>query len=109
MHPPGGKCVHPEFISMFSRCSHLRGWPEFISSAHKLRYTLNVWQHGAHDGCTAFKIVHPVLESYTHGAGCTLSLKGNLAYNFMDLYFLCLSFHLEIYDMLKTTNIENTG
>ena len=36
-------------------------------------------------------------------------LKGNLAHNFMDLYFLCLSFHLEIHNMLKTKNIENSG
>ena len=36
-------------------------------------------------------------------------LKGNLAHNLMDLYFLCLSFHLEIYNMLKTNCIGNTG
>ena len=35
--------------------------------------------------------------------------KGNLAHNFMDLYFLCLSFHLDIYNMLKTKNIGNFG
>ena len=38
-----------------------------------------------------------------------LSLKGNLAHNFMDLYFLCLSFHLDISNMLKTKYIGNTG
>ena len=37
------------------------------------------------------------------------SLKGNLAHNFMDLYFLCLSFHLDIANMLKTKYIGNTG
>ena len=35
--------------------------------------------------------------------------KGNLAHNFMDLYFLCLSFHLDISNMLKTKYIGNTG
>ena len=34
----GGKCVYPEFNL----------------SAHKLRYTLNIKQHGAHARCTAF-------------------------------------------------------
>ena len=38
-----------------------------------------------------------------------ISLKGNLAHKFMDIYFLCLSFHLDIYDMLKTKNIGNLG
>ena len=28
--------------------------------------------------------------------------KGNLAHNLMDLYFLCLSFHLDISNMLET-------
>ena len=36
----------------------------------------------------------------------TNGFKGNLAYNFMDLSFLCLSFYLEIYNMSKTKNIE---
>ena len=36
-------------------------------------------------------------------------LKGNLAHNFMDFYFLCLSFHLDISNMLKTKYIGNTG
>ena len=36
-------------------------------------------------------------------------IKGNLAHNFMDLYFLCLSFHLDISNMLKTKYIGNTG
>ena len=38
-----------------------------------------------------------------------LDLKGNLAHNLMDLYFLCLSFHLDISNMLKTKYIGNTG
>ena len=38
-----------------------------------------------------------------------LRLKGNLAHNFMVLYFLCLSFHLNISSMLKTKYIGNTG
>ena len=56
VHPPGaegGKCLHPEFKS----------------SAQKLRYTLNIWENGAHAGCTSFKIVHPALKSCTQGAG----------------------------------------
>ena len=36
-------------------------------------------------------------------------LKGNLAHKFMDLYFWCLSFPLDISNMLKTKNIENPG
>ena len=36
-------------------------------------------------------------------------IKGNLAHNFMDLYFLCLSFHLDISNMLKRKYIGNTG
>ena len=35
--------------------------------------------------------------------------KGNLAHNIMDLYFLCLSFNLDISNMLKTKYIGNTG
>ena len=45
VHPPGaegGKCLHPEFKS----------------SAHKLRYPLNIRENGAHAGCTTFKIMH---------------------------------------------------
>ena len=38
-----------------------------------------------------------------------VDFKGNLAHNFMDLYFLCLSFHLDISNMLKTKYIGNTG
>ena len=33
-----------------------------------------------------------------------LVIKGNLAH-FMDLYFLCLSYHLDISNMLKTKYI----
>ena len=36
-------------------------------------------------------------------------LKGNLAHKFMDRYFLCVSLHLEIYNMLETKNIGNPG
>ena len=36
-------------------------------------------------------------------------LKGNLAHKFMILYFLCLSFHFDISNTLKTKNIENSG
>ena len=39
----------------------------------------------------------------------SIELKGNLAHNFMDLYILCLSFHLDISNMLKTKYIGNTG
>ena len=35
-------------------------------------------------------------------------LKGNLAHQFMTLYFLCLSFHFEISNILKTIIIGNT-
>ena len=35
-------------------------------------------------------------------------LKGNLAHNCMDLYFLCLSFHLDISNMLETKYTLNT-
>ena len=35
--------------------------PEFKSSAHKLKCTLNIRENGAHVGCTAFKTVHPAL------------------------------------------------
>ena len=30
-------------------------------------------------------------------------VKGNLAHKFMDIYFLCLSFHLDISNRLETT------
>ena len=42
----------------------------------------------------------------TSGLTC---LKGNLAHNFMDIYFLCLTFHLDISNMLETKYIGNTG
>ena len=32
-------------------------------------------------------------------------VKGNLAHKFMDLYFLCLSFHLDVYIMMKAKKI----
>ena len=70
MHLPGAegeKCVHPEFIS----------------SAHKLRYILNIRQCGAHAGCTAFKTAHPASKSCTPGAGCTL----NFEHWKSDIYF----------------------
>ena len=35
--------------------------------------------------------------------------KGNLAHKFMIFYFVCLSFHFDISNTLKTKNIENTG
>ena len=35
----------------------------------------------------------------------THNIKGNLAHNFMDPYFLCFSFHLDISNMLKTKYI----
>ena len=37
------------------------------------------------------------------------NFEGNLAHNFKDLYFLCLSSHLDISNMLITKNIGNTG
>ena len=36
-------------------------------------------------------------------------IKGNLAHNFRDTYFSCLSIHLDISNMLKTKSIENIG
>ena len=57
-------------------------------------------------------MVHLITYTDQHNmTGQTLntSFKGNLSYNVIDLYFLCLSFHLEIYNMLKTKNIENKG
>ena len=62
VHLPGaevGKCVHPEFKSC----------------AHRLRYTLNNRENGAHAGCTALKIMHPALKPCTQGAGCTLNFE----------------------------------
>ena len=37
------------------RCVYL----ESNLNAHKLRYTLNIWENGIHTWYTAFKIVHP--------------------------------------------------
>ena len=36
-------------------------------------------------------------------------LKGNLAHKFMDVYFLWLSFHLDITNRLETKRNGNTG
>ena len=38
-----------------------------------------------------------------------MDLKRNQAHNFIDLYFLCLSFHLKLSNMSKTKYIGNTG
>ena len=38
-----------------------------------------------------------------------LRFKGNLAHKFTDLYLVCLSFHLDISNMLKANIIGNVG
>ena len=43
------------------------------------------------------------------GKRVSAMLKGNLAHKFMIFYFVCLSFHFDISNTLKTKNIENTG
>ena len=37
------------------------------------------------------------------------NVKGNLAHKVMALYFLCVSFHVDIYNMLETKDIGNPG
>ena len=57
------------------------------------------------------RVTGPVNRGWRRGAGTRegrgekVGVKGNLAHNFMDLYFLCLSFHLDISNMLKTKYI----
>ena len=57
MHPPCaevGKCVHLKFKSC----------------AHRLRYTLNIRENGAHAGCTAFETHAPGIK--VMNAGCSV-------------------------------------
>ena len=76
VHPLGAEC---------KTCVH----PELKSSAHKLPYTLNNRENGAHAGCTAFKIVHPAFKSCTQGAGGTL--------DFEHCTYICIYIYIYIY------------
>ena len=48
-------------------------------------------------------------NSYAEHEVTGKTIKGNLAHKCMELYFLCLSFHLDVYNMMKAKNIGNPG
>ena len=74
--------------------------PEFESCAHRLRYTLNIRENGAHAECTAFEIMHPALKFCTQGAGCTLHFEhGSVLKQVLSISPVCIKPHI-LYERL---------